>query len=348
LTPPASFPLAVSPEKTLYPSPSEISKKRHAMKDLNVALSGKRVLVTGGSGFIGSHLVEELLRCGVDVTVLKRPISDWPDHLSHIRKDIRLLQMDIQDARFESLLCEEPFDTVFHLAGMASVPQSIARPYDDFTANAVMSLRLLEILRNGCPATVLINASSVAVYGNPVKLPMAETDETIPISPYGVSKSITEQYVTVYSQLYKIPAVSLRLFSTYGPRQRQLVVYDFIEKLHANSDSLTLLGDGTATRDLIYVRDVVRAILIVCEHGRFTGEIYNVATGIPHSILHIAEAVARAMSVTPEIKVTGQARVGDPDKWCADVAKIKTLRFTAETTLEQGIAETLEWYRNAV
>ena len=312
-----------------------------------MALSGKRVLVTGGSGFIGGHLVEELLRHGVDVSVLKRPTSDWPDHLSHIRKEIRLLQMDIQDARFESTLCDHRYDAVFHLAGIVDVPRSVAQPHDDFEKNVVISLRLLELLRLRSPDTSFINTSSVAVYGNPKQLPTPETELTNPHTPYAVGKLVIEKYVSVYSQLYQIPAVSLRFVSVYGPRQRKQVVYDLMTKLHAEPDTLTLLGNGTEIRDLIYVGDVVRAFLIALEHGSRNGEAYNVGTGQAHTIMHVAETIAQTMGLTPEIKVSGKIRAGDSANWCADITQIGQIGFSPQVELKQGIAETVTWLRNA-
>ena len=317
------------------------------MKDLNVALSDRRVLVTGGGGFIGGHLVEGLLRHGVDVTVLERPETDWPEHLSHIRKDVRLLQMDIQNAKFESVLRESQYDAVFHLAGIVDVPRSVAQPFDDFERNVIISLRLLELLRLKSPDTSFINTSSVAVYGNPIKLPTPETELTNPRTPYGVGKLVIEKYVTVYSQLYQIPAVSLRFVSVYGPRQRKQVIYDFMTKLHAEPNSLTLLGNGTETRDLIYVGDVVRAFLITFDRGSRSGDVYNVGTGRSYTIMHVAETVARTMGVTPQIKVSGKVRAGDSANWCADITRIGQIGFSPQTELNQGIAETVAWFRSA-
>jgi UDP-glucose 4-epimerase len=311
-------------------------------------ISGKRILVTGGSGFVGSHLVEALIRGGAEVAVVSRGTSNRPDHLASVRDTIRLIHANIQEARFESVLGEGGYDAVFHLAGTASVQQSVADPYSDFENNLVMAIRLLDLFRRKCPDVPLIISSSVAVYGNPVRLPMKETDPTIPISPYGIGKLAVEQYAAVYSRLYGIPTASLRLFSVYGPRQRQLVVYDLIARLHADPSALTVLGDGTETRDLIHVRDVARAAITVFERGALTGEVYNVATGRSHTVLDIAQTIARVMKVTPRITVTGRRRAGDPVNWCADIGKIRQLGFAPEIELAEGIADTVDWFRRTL
>lgn len=310
-----------------------------------MALTEKRLLVTGGCGFMGSHLVEELIRQGADVTVVNRSVAGKPDHLRHIRNAIRIVYTDLRGNAFETLLGDGRYDAVFHFAGTASVSQSVAAPYTAFDNNLVTTLRLLELLRLRCPDTAVLMASSAAVYGNPVRLPMVETDPTNPISPYGATKLAIEHYAAVYSRLYHIPVASLRFFSVYGPRQRQLLVYDLIAKLHANPDALTLLGDGAETRDLIHARDGAKAATAVFEHGKLAGETYNVAAGQPRSVMDIARTVAWVMKVDPEITTTGQGRAGDPINWGADIGKLRQLGFTPGITLEEGVAETIAWYR---
>lgn len=312
-----------------------------------MSLANKRILVTGGAGFIGSHLVDTLLLDGADVTVVNRPLLGRSDFLASVGNAVRQIHADLREPAFETLLMESRFDGLFHLAGTASVPQSVAEPYQDFENNLGLAMRLLELIRTRCPDTPVIFASSAAVYGNPVQLPTTEFAPTHPISPYGATRLAIESYGAVYSRQYQIPVASLRFFSVYGPRQRQLVVYDLIDKLSDHPAALTLIGTGTETRDLIHARDVARAAITVLEKGALKGEPYNVAMGEPCSIRQLAEIIAEVMQVNPHITVTGHGRSGDPINWSADITRIRGLGFVPEIGLREGIADTVEWYRRA-
>lgn len=313
-----------------------------------MTLKDQHVLVTGGAGFVGSHLVEELVRRGVEVTVVDSFVTGRPDSLSAVRDRIHFVQMDTRQAEFAVLLRDNRYGVIVHFASPAYVPPSVEEPYADFEHNLHTTIRLLELLRTEHREVAFILASSAAVYGNPVRLPMHETDVTVPISPYGVAKLAAERYVAVYSELYGIPAASLRFFSIYGPRQRKQVVYDLIEKVVRNPDAITMLGDGTETRDLIFVTDVARAVLTVLEHGSLTGDVYNVATGRPHTIRQVVETVAAVLRVQPRITFTGRVRAGDPVKWCAEIEKIAQIGFVPQVSLEEGVAETIAWYQREV
>lgn len=308
-----------------------------------MALANKRILVTGGSGFIGSHLVETLVLDGADVTVVNRPLEGKPDFLASVRTAVRQVHIDLREPAFETLLTESRFDGVFHLAGTASVPQSVAEPCKDFENNLGLAMHLLELIRTRRPDTPVLFASSAAVYGNPTQLPTTESAATHPISPYGATRLAIESYAAVYSRQYQIPVASLRFFSVYGPRQRQLVVYDLINKLSTNPATLTLIGAGTETRDLIHVRDVARAAIAVLDRGTLEGEPYNVATGQSVTIRELAGVIAGAMQVSPIITTTGLRREGDPVNWVADISRIRLLGFTPKIALKEGIASTVAW-----
>lgn len=310
-----------------------------------MTVKGQHILVTGGAGFLGSHVVEELVRRGALVTVVDRLKPERSDHLTAVSDAIRILSIDLRHSDFAAHLKTEQYFAVVHLAGPASVPASVEDPYRDFEEGLHTTMGLLEILRKDCRDTRLILASSAAVYGNPVNLPMSETDPTHPISPYGVAKLAVERYAAVYSQLYGLSTASLRFFSIYGPRQRKMIVYELISKAALNPDTLPLRGTGTETRDFIYVTDAVQAILSILESGAMAGEVYNIATGQPHTTLEVAQTITAALGMSPEITFTGQGRAGDPDRWCADITKTIELGFTPQFTLDEGIRETVRWYR---
>ena len=231
-----------------------------------------RVLVTGGAGFIGSHLVESLVRRGARVTVVDDFSTGRLDHLTRVRHAITLVESELADAVRRGRLAWLQFDTIFHLAGNPYVPWSVDDPRCDYTRNLHASFDLLEALRALEKPPLLVYASSGAIYGDPGSTPIAEDCRLAPISPYGVSKMAVEQYATVYSRQFGIPVVSLRLFSVYGPRQRKQVVYDLIRKCRTEPYRLDVSGDGSQERDFIHVTDLVRAILMISERCPGTGE----------------------------------------------------------------------------
>jgi len=304
----------------------------------------RSVLVTGGAGFIGSHLCEALVRRDAHVTVADNLSNGTLQNLQNIADQIEFHKLDIRSSAFRDLLLTGDFDVIFHLAANAYVPPSIENPDYDFQTNLVASFQLLETLRGSGLGSTLIVASSAAVYGNPSRIPISETDITVPISPYGVSKLAMERYVSIYSPLYGLKAASLRFFSAYGPRQRKQIVYDFIKKISNNPDELVILGDGTQVRDLVYVEDIVQAALVVLDNAPLEGEVYNVAGGRGYSTREIAETMTNVMGLSPDFHYTGSIRPGDPEKWIACIDRISGLGFRPRISLGEGIKRTIEWY----
>lgn len=298
------------------------------------------ILVTGGAGFIGSHLVEHLVAAGAPVTVVDNLATGRLEHLQTVAPNVNLVVGDLGDVlRLKRVKLDE-YALVFHLAANSYIPPSVANPAFDFHANLQNTFALLEALRQTASAPGLVNVSSAAVYGNPARLPIRETDPTIPIAPYGVSKLAAERYVAVYSLLYGLRAVSVRLFSIYGPRQRKQVVYDLFCKLQANPKRLEILGDGSQARDFTYVLDVVQALLLVATAAPNHGEVYNVASGTTHTIAELVEACCRVSGLKPEIVYTGQIRPGDAEKWVVDISLLRQLGFDPRTDLETALTAT--------
>jgi UDP-glucose 4-epimerase len=307
----------------------------------------KSVLVTGGAGFIGSHLCKALVRRGVQVTVVDNLSNSGLEGVQEIADRIDFHELDIRSSVFRDLLLTGDFDVIFHLAANAYVPPSIENPDCDFQTNLVAPFRLLETLRGSGSSSTLIVASSAAVYGNPSRIPILETDLTVPISPYGVSKLAMERYVSVYSRVYGLRAASLRLFSAYGPRQRKQIVYDFIKKISNSPSELVILGDGTQVRDLVYVEDVVQAALTVLDSAPLHGEVYNVSGGRGYSTREIAETMTEVMGLSPRFHYTGSTRPGDPEKWIACIDRIRALGFSPRISLAEGMKRTIEWYNSS-
>ncbi|MBN2472399.1 MAG: NAD-dependent epimerase/dehydratase family protein [Anaerolineae bacterium] len=311
-----------------------------------MARAYESVLITGGAGFIGSHLVEAMVRAGKSVTVADNLANGSAENLAAVRDQIDFYELDIREPAFEDFVQQHRFDAICHLAANAYVPPSVEDPTFDFNQNLAAPFRLLELLRKAEQRPLLVVMSSAAVYGNPARIPILESDPTVPISPYGVGKLALERYVAVFSEVYGIPAASLRLFSVFGPRQKKQIVFDFLRKLTTTPEQLVIIGDGTQMRDLVYVEDVVQAVFRVLENGPLAGEVYNVAAGRGATTLEIGQAAAKAMGLDPEYVYTGSVRPGDADKWIASIDAISTLGFVPQYTLESGIARVYDWYRN--
>jgi UDP-glucose 4-epimerase len=307
-----------------------------------------RALVTGGAGFIGSYLVEALLTRGAEVTVVDDLSHGSLQNLSACSGVAEFLKMDVLAPEVQDLVGKNQYDVVYHLASDAYVPPSVEDPTTDLRVNALATLQLLETIRLRSPDTAVVYFSSAAVYGSPEQIPIGESAPLDPISPYGVSKLAAERYVAVYSHLHDLRGASLRLFSAYGPRQTKQVVYDLIRKLHDDSQELRMLGDGSQVRDFCYVDDVVNAALIIAAKGRLAGEVYNIASGTGYSIRQLAQVICEAMEVTPRFVFSGAVRLGDSQKWVADIGRLRAIGYSPQVSLHDGIGKTCAWYQQRV
>lgn len=311
------------------------------------AWKGKSVVVTGGAGFIGSHLVEQLVQERAEVTVIDNFRSGSPENLAAVADRIRLREYDIRGLDWNGVL-EDGVDAIFHLAANAYVPPSVEFPAVDYEINLAATLRLLESLRLQRWPGRMVFASSAAVYGNAFRVPIREEDPTVPISPYGVGKLASERYVGVFAQLYGLNLASVRFFSAYGPRQRKQVVFDLLAKLRSDSSQLPIHGDGTQVRDFLYVQDAARAAMAVAESGALNGEAYNVGGGREYTIDTLAKTLCAQAGVTPELRYTGVNRPGDPEKLVVDIARLRSLGYRPQIELEEGLAIVARWFSDVI
>ncbi|WP_255171700.1 NAD-dependent epimerase/dehydratase family protein [Natrononativus amylolyticus] len=299
-------------------------------------LADRTVLVTGGAGFVGSHLVDALAPHN-EVRVLDNLTTG---SRSHVHDDARLIEGNVRDPIALQRACDG-VDVVFHEAAVVSVTRSVDRPRETNRTNLEASLLLLEQARQEDARVVL--ASSAAVYGDPTDVPVSETARTEPTSPYGVQKLALDQYARVYASLYGLETVALRYFNVYGPRQQgpySGVISAFLEQAQAG-EPITVEGDGEQTRDFVHVEDVVRANLAAATTDR-TGEAYNVGTGSQTSVLELAETVKSAVDTDAPI-VHRPPRQGDIRHSRADVSKARSrLEFEARIDLEAGIQDLAE------
>ena len=320
-------------------------------------LHGANVLVTGGAGFIGSHLTERLLEMGAFVTVY-----DKFDHfyrgkeanIAEASKNPRfhLVDGDILDMKkLDSSVMNA--EVVFHLAGQAGVGYSIDHPKEVNDANVNGTLNVLWLSRKYNVARV-VNASSSSIFGVPQYLPIDEKHPTNPTSPYGVSKLAAEQYATAFHRVYGTYAVSLRYFSVYGPRGRpDQVIHRFTKNL-AEGEVPVIQGDGSHTRDFTYVTDVVNATILAAESEGLGGEIFNIGFGARTSIKELAEkliglmgpAGAKKKDIVPAY--VAESRGDFPDTQASHEKATALLHWEPEVGLDEGLKLFVNWYRKSM
>ncbi len=303
--------------------------------------NASRVLVTGGAGFIGSHLVERLVARGDHVTVVDDLRNGRLDNLDAVADRIHLQEGDCLTAA--AVVARNGCDMVFHLAAPAYVPPSVDDPITDLRANVEQTLVLLQALRKLDEKPKLIHVSSAAVYGQPNVQPIREDCPPAPVSPYGVDKFAAEEHVRVAAMLHGIPAVILRYFPVYGPRQRKQVVFDLVNKVVTDPERIEVYGTGRELRDLCFVDDVITATLIAADHASAIGEAYNVGSGRMVAIADVVRAITRALGATPAVDYTGSVRPGDSQRMVADITKLRRLGYTPAVDLAAGIARTVAW-----
>ena len=305
-------------------------------------------LVTGGAGFIGSHLVDRLLAEGRRVRVVDNFVTGGPHNLRHLagRDDVEVRQADVRD-RDAMLAAAAGTERVFHLAALADIVPSVERPDDYYDTNVTGTFNVLQAARAaGCRRFVY--AASSSCYGIPDAYPTAETAAIRPQYPYALTKYLGEELVLLWAQVYGLPAASLRFFNVYGPRSRTSGTYGavfgvFLAQLLAGRP-LTIVGDGTQTRDFVYVGDVAEAIAMTGASA-VAGVALNVGTGRGVPILRLVELLGAAATVhIPK-------RPGEPDQTLADVARIADLvGWRAATPIEQGVRvmlDNIDYWRDA-
>ena len=299
----------------------------------------KRCLVTGGAGFIGSHVVDLLLTEGYEVRVLDNYSTGRVENLGQAidHKSLSVIEGTILDPEIV-MRAMDGVDWVFHLAALADIVPSIQIPRTYFEANVSGTLNVVEAARHARIERFVYAASS-SCYGIPDAYPTAEEAETRPEYPYALSKYLGEQTVMHWSKVYDIPAVALRLFNVYGPRSRTSGTYGavfgvFLAQKLANKP-YTIVGDGKQTRDFTYVTDIAKAFLAAAASQVF-GEVMNVGSGGTYSVNRVVELLGGDVTYIPK-------RPGEPDSTYADTNKIKNLLGSeAETSLEEGVRSLLK------
>ena len=305
-------------------------------------------LVTGGAGFIGSHLSEEIARRGHRVRVADSLITGKRTNLDHI-PGVEFMEGDLAELEFAKKAAEG-CDYVLHQAAIPSVPRSVKDPITSNRANVDATLNMLVAARDAGVKRLVFAASSSA-YGDTPTLPKHEQMPTNPLSPYALQKVVGEQYLQMFTKLYKLETVSIRYFNVFGPRQDPTSPYSGVISVFATAllenRSPMIYGDGKQTRDFTYVANVVDGVLRACEAPQASGEVINVATGGRISLNDLFYAMRDVVGGTLE-PTYAEPRQGDVRDSQADIRKAKDLLgYTPSVSFEDGLARTIAWYRSA-
>jgi nucleoside-diphosphate-sugar epimerase len=303
-------------------------------------------LITGGAGFIGSHLVDELVRREQRVKVLDDLSTGRLENLTQVLGDIELIEGDIRDQSAVSAAVKG-VDYVLHLAALASVSQSVADPLTTNDVNVTGTLNVLLAARDAGVKRVVF-ASSCAVYGDSPVLPLNEEVPTRPLSPYAASKLAGEDYCLAFYEVFSLPTVSLRYFNVFGPRQDptspySAVIPKFITAA-LNGEPLTIYGDGAQSRDFVYVSNVVAAVLLACQAPTAAGQVINISCGERHSLLDLTGHLKPLFPAKSLCVEHLDPRSGDVRHSQGDIQKARLLLgYEPLVDFEEGLAKTVEF-----
>lgn len=281
-----------------------------------------KILIIGSQGFIGKHCV---------------------DYFSKYHQITA--QGVTQD--FDSLFVAEKYDVCINASGSANVGFSFENPAIDFELNVLNVNKLLVAIRQHNPTCKFINFSSAAVYGNPMKLPIAENTPTKPLSPYGFHKLQSEYLLTEYHKFFGLHTCSLRVFSAYGNGLKKQLFWDLYQKTLQN-DNIELFGTGEESRDFIFIDDLIQTVALIIENAPFEGDIFNIASGEETKIKEVVKVFFDEFCPQKSYYFSGKQKIGDPNNWCADITKLKELGFKPQITIQLGLEKYAKWLKEQI
>ena len=306
-----------------------------------------RYVVTGGGGFIGSHIVEELVRRNETVTIIDNFSTGKHENVEPFEDDVEVIEADIAEAKNLTQFLKGA-DYVIHQAAIPSVPKSIIDPVKSHNANVNGTLRLLVACREAGVKRV-VYASSSSLYGDSPTLPKHEGMMPNPLSPYGAQKLFAEMYCQVFTRAYGLETVALRYFNVFGPRQDATSQYSGVLALFIpavlQDRRPTIYGDGLQSRDFTFVKNVVEANLLACKAPAVAGEVFNVACGDRITVISMLQQINKitGKDIAP---IYGDLRKGDIKHSQADITRAKErLGYQPKVSFEEGLRSTIEWYR---
>ncbi|MFH1742738.1 MAG: GDP-mannose 4,6-dehydratase [bacterium] len=315
---------------------------------------GKKVLVTGGLGFIGSNLAFRLVDIGADVTLLDNMLPQFGGNLFNvepIQNRIRINFSDIRDRASMNYIVQGQ-DYVFHLAGQVSHVDSVRDPFADIDINVVGTMTLLEACRQFNPDAKLVFSGTRGEYGSAVKLPVDEEAPTNPKGLYAITNLTAEKIVLMYHEVHHVRGVCLRITNTYGPRHHmrhnRYGVANWFIRLAMDDEIIPIMGDGKIIRDFLYVDDLMDVMLWVGANEEAGGQIFNIGSGIPTDFIELGEIIVRVAGSgrCEYVPFSEERKQVEPGHYYTDIGKIRRVSaWEPRTSLEDGIRKTIEFYR---
>lgn len=306
----------------------------------------KNVIVTGGAGFIGSHIVDALVEKGRHVAVIDNLVTGRKENLN---PKATLYKVDISDTKVKKIIKKESPDAIFHLAAQINVRESVKDPLFDASVNILGSLNIIEGLI-GCGSAekrkIIFSSTGGAIYGDADLVPTPETYREFPLSPYGICKLSVERYLNYFNKITGLPYVALRYGNVYGPRQNSKgeagVVSIFCDKMLIAEQPI-INGDGKQTRDYVYVKDVVRANMLALESDKV--DVFNIGTQKETDVNYLFNKIKDLLK-SDFIEAHGPAQQGEQKRSCLNIEKAaRELNWKPEYTLDKGLEETVEWFK---
>lgn len=310
-------------------------------------IKGKFALVTGGAGFIGSHLVERLISEGASVRILDKLSTGEKANVPNSDK-VEFLRGDVRNLRHIRAALED-IELVFHEAAQINPVKAVEKPLYDFEVNALGTMNVLKAMSSLDSDAVLLFASSAAVYGETKTVSISEQHSLRPVSPYGASKLAAEILCQTFYRTYGLKTICLRYFNIYGPLQHKYVMFDLLKKLYERQTVLKVLGTGEQMRDFMYISDAINATLLLAQTPTAFGETFNVGSGLGTSISNLATTILQILGLQDKTKIhyTGVSWEGDVPALVADIIKIKELGFRVKVGLKNGLTQLINWFNHS-
>jgi len=308
-------------------------------------IEGSKIIITGGAGFIGSHLCEALVDEGCKVIVIDNLSTGKMENIKNL--DVEFIKGDLRNLDF-TIKNIKNVETVFHLAANYSVKYSSENPIYDFENTFLTTLNVLETMRRNDIKNIVFTSSST-VYGESEKFPIPETTETVPINNYGTSKLMSEGYIKTFSSLYGIRGLILRYANILGSRSEHGVVPDFVKKLKENSEELLILGNGLQKKSYLHIKDCIDATILCTKKNNEKYDVFNIGSEEWITVDEIAKLVCDSMSLNGvNFKYTGEERgwPGDVRKFLLDISKLKNFGWKPKYDIKNAIRENVNWLKN--
>ena len=294
-----------------------------------------KIIVIGSKGFIGSALRKHLIIQNYEV---------WSCDLGPNYADCRYFEISSPELDFPRIFEQQKFEVCVNCSGSANVQESISNPFKDFKLNSYNVTIILSAIKSHNPTCKFLNISSAAVYGNPTTLPIKENCLERPVSPYGFHKYFSEKICEEFYKIYNIRTCSLRIFSAYGPGLKKQLFWDLYKKAQKNL-KINLFGNGSESRDFIYIIDILRAIECTLKKSPFNANKVNCAQGEEITISSAAHKFFEFFDKDINFQFSGEPRNGDPQNWCADISILRSYGFTPIFNFDNGIKEYISWLK---